>query len=114
MGSHRTARRSAAGGCGMVFASTIFLFLFLPLVLALHAASRNGRYRNSLLLLASLVFYTWGEARYVLVVVVLVLLNFALAQVVEHFRDPGWRRATVALGVAANLALLGYFKYANF
>ncbi|HAL74407.1 MAG TPA: hypothetical protein DCM45_04845 [Clostridiales bacterium] len=62
----------------MVFSSPTFLFLFLPVVFALHALVPR-RYRNVLLLLASLIFYGWGEPVFVLVMVLSALANYLLA-----------------------------------
>ncbi|MDH4230112.1 MAG: MBOAT family protein [Nitrospirota bacterium] len=97
----------------MVFSSTVFLFLFLPLVLVLYAmAPRQAK--NPVLLAASLVFYAWGEMFFVSVMVLSISANYLCGLLLEQYRDgPGARRA-LALGVAANLLLLGTFKYANF
>ncbi|MDH5526404.1 MAG: MBOAT family protein [Nitrospirota bacterium] len=97
----------------MVFSSPIFLFLFLPLVLGLYALAPRAL-KNGVLLGASLVFYAWGEMFFVGVMLLSIAANFLCGMLLDHYRDgPGAKRA-LALGIAANLLLLGTFKYANF
>lgn len=103
----------------MLFNSYAFILGFMPLTLLLfHGLRRAGFARGSIGLLAlmSLVFYGWWNPIYLLLIVPLMLLNFALATRIVP-RDG--RRAPVAkpllvLGIIVNLAALGYFKYANF
>ncbi len=97
----------------MVFSSSVFLFLFLPLVLTLYFVV-PVRARNLLLLLASLIFYAWGEGFFVTIMLASIVLNYAGGLLIHRYR--GQRAAKLALAVAvfANLALLSSFKYANF
>jgi alginate O-acetyltransferase complex protein AlgI len=97
----------------MVFASPVFLFLFLPLTLAAHFALPR-RWRNGVLLAASLVFYAWGEARYVPLVLASVGFNWLLGRKVGGPAAPRIRRRWLALAIAGNLGVLAVFKYANF
>ena len=97
----------------MVFASPIFLFLFLPLTLAAYFAVPRGG-RNSVLLAASLVFYAWGEAPYLALVIGSVLFNYAVGGAIGRSEDAPARKRWLALGVTGNLTALGIFKYANF
>ncbi len=97
----------------MVFSSTIFLFLFLPAVLAGYFLAPGWRTRNALLLAASLFFYAWGEAHYVVVLLVSVVANALLGRRIEG-AEGARRRAWLYLAVGINLLLLGYFKYAGF
>jgi len=94
----------------MVFSSPIFLFLYLPLTLALHFILPQ-RLRNFFLLLASLFFYSWGEVASCWVVVVSVVLNYSFAAWIDVSPQ---KNKVLALGVFANLLLLGWFKYAAF
>jgi alginate O-acetyltransferase complex protein AlgI len=97
----------------MVFASPIFLFLFLPLTLvAYFAVPRGGR--NGVLLVASLAFYAWGEAPYLVLVIGSVLFNYAIGSAIGRTEGQTARRRWLAVGVAGNLTALGIFKYANF
>ena len=97
----------------MLFGSPVFLFCFLPLVLGLHLVLPRGL-RNPLLLAASLVFYAWGEPRFVLVMVASLVGNYALGRLVDRAVDRGGARTWLALAVAFNLGLLAWFKYAGF
>lgn len=97
----------------MVFASPIFLFLFLPLTLAAYFAFPRA-WRNGVLLVASLVFYAWGEAPYLAPVLGSVAFNFAIGGAIGRSADPVSRKRWLALGVAGNLGALAIFKYANF
>ncbi|MEO8754953.1 MAG: hypothetical protein ABI624_19990, partial [Casimicrobiaceae bacterium] len=97
----------------MVFASPIFLFLFLPATLAAYfIVPRN--WRNGVLLVASLAFYAWGEAPYLALVVGSVLFNYAIGGAISRAEEPRARKRWLALGVAGNLTALAIFKYANF
>lgn len=97
----------------MVFSSTVFLFIFLPVVFGLHCALPR-RFRNGLLLLASLIFYAWGEPLFVLVMMASIAVNGALALCVGGAATPRRRRAFMAVSVAFNLGMLAVFKYADF
>jgi alginate O-acetyltransferase complex protein AlgI len=100
----------------MVFSSVTFLFFFLPAVLiAYHAAPR--RIRNGLLVMASLLFYTWGAGALVIPLVASIALNYVFGLGIERAIDGELRRrAQQVLGVAVvmNVGLLAWFKYANF
>lgn len=95
----------------MVFSSPVFLFLFLPVVLLLVLFFRGHRAQNTVLLLASLLFYAWGEQQYVLLMLAVALFNHGCALLLARTRRPGW---VVAFAVAADLACLAWFKYAAF
>lgn len=92
----------------MVFSSLVFLSIFLPAVLILHTAIPNRKLRNALLLVASLLFYAYGEPVYVLLMVLSALFNYGIARVM------GKRRWVLGLAVIVNIGLLGVFKYAGF
>ena len=96
----------------MVFASPLFLFVFLPLVLALHFAAPRA-WRNWVLLAASLAFYAWGEAPYVALVLASVAFNWWTGVRIAA-GDLRARKRWLALGIAGNLGTLAVFKYANF
>ena len=97
----------------MVFSSPIFLFIFLPLVLAGYFAAR-GRRRNLWLLGMSLVFYGWGEPRFVLVMLVSIAANFGFGLWLDRRRGQPGAQALLAIAVALNLGLLVTYKYAAF
>ncbi len=96
----------------MVFSSPLFLFLFLPVVLGLYLVC-PGRLRNGLLLAASLSFYAWGEPKLVAVMIVSIVMNWALVLPMNPSR-PRASGMLLALAVAGNLGLLGFYKYGHF
>jgi alginate O-acetyltransferase complex protein AlgI len=97
----------------LVFSSTLFLFLFLPVLLALYLTP--GRIvKNTLLVVASVLFYAWGEPKFLAIVLVSIALNYTLGLIVERCSS-GWQsKAAITAAVVINIGLLGYFKYANF
>ena len=97
----------------MLFSSPLFLFLFLPAVLGLYFIL-TPRFRNAMLLTASLIFYMWGEGRYVLVMVAIIAVNYVAGRLVEAFPDGLSARLLLPLAVVVNIGLLVVFKYANF
>lgn len=94
----------------MLFSSQVFVLLFLPAVLAVFYLTADAHRRLLLLTLASFVFYGWWDPRFVPLLVGSIAGNWWLAR---RYGAGRWRWALVA-GVAFNLALLGWFKYADF
>jgi alginate O-acetyltransferase complex protein AlgI len=97
----------------VVFASPIFLFLFLPLTLAAYFAFPRA-WRNGVLLVASLAFYAWGEARYLPLIIGSVAFNWVMGRAIGGATDARLRKRWLSLAIAGNLAALMVFKYANF
>jgi len=97
----------------VIFASPLFLFVFLPAVLLAYAVAPAGL-SSWVVLAASILFYAWGAPTFVVVVLASALLDLAVVRLMASARAPAVRRALATLGVAANLSVLGYFKYANF
>lgn len=98
----------------MPFASIHFLFLFLPVVFLVFYLVPNKWYRNSILLLASLVFYGWADPTHLPLLLFSVILNFAAAILCENAQQSGHHRnARILLicAVTANLLLLFVYKY---
>ncbi|MDR3050376.1 MAG: MBOAT family protein [Oscillospiraceae bacterium] len=96
----------------MLFSSLPFLVLFLPAVLLLHLAAPRP-IKNAVLLLASVLFYAWGEAAYAPLMLVSLVLNYAFGLACASPRR--WVRGVgVGLSLAVNLGALAYFKYADF
>ncbi len=96
----------------MVFSSITFLLCFLPVTLIAYYLAGN-RLRNLVLLLASLLFYAWGEGGYVLIMLLSIALNFVVGRLLDRTEGKQARTAVLAGGIGLNLALLGYFKYGN-
>ena len=98
----------------MVFSSLYFLCVFLPLNLALYYLIKKNAYRNWLLIITSLIFYAWGEPVWVLLLIFSTLFDYFNALLAERYRGDWKGKAAVALSVAGNLLILGYFKYSGF
>lgn len=98
----------------MIFSSILFLYLFLPVVLILYF-SVGYRFRNLILLSASLFFYAWGELGYVLLMLFSITINWIFGLGIERTKmQPRVCQFVLGAGIAVNLALLGFFKYGNF
>lgn len=95
----------------MIFSSIPFLYYFLPLVLLLCYLVPS-RARNAFLLLASLVFYAWGEPKYLPVMAAATALGYGFGLAIERFRR--FRKPLLVLSIASSLGFLLYFKYADF
>ena len=95
----------------MVFSSLTFICVFLPVVFLLHQVLPGIRAKNVLLIIASLVFYAYGEPVYVVLMIGSTLINWGLGMLVG--RSARHRRAWLGVAVAVNLSLLGVFKYAG-
>jgi alginate O-acetyltransferase complex protein AlgI len=98
----------------MVFSSPIFLFLFLPVVLTLYPVLPGLRLRNLWLLAVSIVFYAWGEALFVFLMLGSTLMNYALGLWVDRESETACGKWAVGVAVALNIGLLAFFKYAGF
>ncbi|MCC3155911.1 MBOAT family protein [Hymenobacter sp. 15J16-1T3B] len=96
----------------MVFSSTLFLFYFLPAFLLLYFAAPQ-RLKNPVALLASVGFYAWGGLNFLALFLGSVVVNFVLIRFMD--RAAGWqKRIYLILSIVLNVAMLFYFKYANF
>ena len=94
----------------MVFSSVTFLCIFFPIVFLLHAVLPNGKMRNAALILASLLFYAYGEPVYVILLLVSVALNYLFGLGVAGRK----KKAVLTAAVIVNIGLLFVFKYAGF
>ena len=98
----------------MVFSSIVFLFAFLPPVLAVYYLA-PARLRNLVLLAASLIFYAWGEPVYIGLMVYSILWNYVMGLDIARQREKGRQgRGSLTLGILVNLLILGFFKYYGF
>ena len=99
----------------MVFSGLNFLFIFLPIVLLLYYICPK-KARNCFLMLASLVFYAWGEPKYVLIMIGATIFGYFIGRLIQYFKEKERKNmALVALivSVVANLSVLGVYKYAG-
>ena len=97
----------------MVFSSVVFLFRFLPLFFILYYLL-PGRMKNVLLFLGSLFFYAWGEPVYVVLMLFSTLVDYTHGRMLERFRGKRGAKCILFSSVLINLALLCFFKYADF
>lgn len=99
----------------MLFSSLTFVWFFLPALALIYYLAPGRNIKNAVLLIASLLFYSWGEPRYVALVLLSILFNYLFGLAIGKAGGrKGLRRAALAVCVGANLCLLGYFKYFNF
>jgi alginate O-acetyltransferase complex protein AlgI len=97
----------------MVFSSVVFLFFFLPIFLVAYFLAPTTFLKNVTALAFSLVFYAWGGPAFLLLLLSSIAFNFAAALIIDRSRDR-LRTILLAIGVGANLVLLGVFKYSGF
>ena len=99
----------------MVFSSIVFLFVFLPVVLALYYVVPAIRWKNVILLAASIIFYAWGEPVYIVLMLLSILFNFVMGLELERLREDSRRKKlNLIFTVIVNLCILGIFKYYGF
>jgi alginate O-acetyltransferase complex protein AlgI len=96
----------------MLFSSAEFIFVFLPITFFVYfwLAERNQSYARLWLLFASIFFYGWWDYRNILLIAISMVFNFAVGNSIAKER----RKSVLVLGVVINLAVLFYYKYANF
>lgn len=97
----------------MLFSSMTFLFVFMPLVMAVYFLSKK-EIRNYVLLIASIIFYAWGEPRYLAIMIITILVNYAGAILLDKHYSSRQRLWIVSLTIVLDLSFLFYFKYFNF
>ena len=100
----------------MTFSSLVFLFVFFPVTFILYALIRQKTARNVILIIASIVFYAFGEPVAVMIMIVSVLLNYLFGLLCASESDPSGKKAKTAvfLAVLVNIGLLIAYKYTGF
>ena len=103
----------------MLFSSLTFIFLFLPVVLFLYFIIPNKyiKIKNTILLIFSLIFYAWGEPKYIILMIITVFISWIFGLLLEHFKKKKKakiRKITFIISIITILASLLYFKYTNF
>lgn len=98
----------------MLFSSLTFLFIFLPIVLILYNTIGRRRIvmQNTILLIASLFFYAWGEPRFILIMMLSIVINYIFAILISD--SVNYRKLFLIIDIVLNLSLLYVFKYLNF
>lgn len=98
----------------MVFSSTIFTFLFLPIVLLIYYLSKET-YRNNILLIASLLFYAYGEPQFVFLMIFSIIANWGMALLIEKYRNNTLvSKLMLGIAVFTDIGILFIFKYFDF
>ena len=101
----------------MEFSSTVFLFIFLPVLLLIYYCKliKSIKVKNIILLIASLLFYAYGEPIYVFVMIGSIILNYFIGIFIDKYKDKKKiKKAFLIIGVILNVVLLVCFKYLNF
>lgn len=100
----------------MVFSSILFLFYFLPIVLIVYFLSPR-KYKNTVLFLSSLIFYSWGEPKYIWIMIFSTILDYTCGRFVDFYNKRGQidkSKLWLLVSILGNLGLLGFFKYSDF
>ncbi|MEE5991274.1 MAG: MBOAT family protein, partial [Lachnospiraceae bacterium] len=105
----------------MVFSSATFLIVFLPLTMALYyllgvVVTKSMAVKNLILLVASLIFYAWGEPVYIILMLLSIFFNFIVGKDMEQAKKMNKKKKARSLFIFAiifNIGVLGFFKYAN-
>lgn len=98
----------------LVFSNLIFAAVFLPLVFALYYICKNITYRNTIIVISSLVFYAWGEPSLVIMLAVSLILNYTYGRLIDKFYAKSGARIAFIAALITNFGFLGVFKYAGF
>ncbi len=99
----------------MLFSSTTFIFMFLTLLLILYFPIKNTKYRNIILLIFSLIFYSWGEPKYIFLMLITVLIAYVFGLLIDKYRNDK-KKSKLFLVISVILILLNLFifKYLDF
>lgn len=97
----------------MIFSSITFLYYFLPTVILLYFSAPK-KLKNTVLLISSLVFYAWGEPKYVLLMVIDIFLSYIAGLLIERFQGRILSKIFMIISISVSLAFLLFFKYCNF
>ena len=97
----------------MVFSSITFLVYFLPVFLLLYHLAPH-KYKNAVILFASIYFYSWGGPRFIFVILGTTFVDYFLVNAMHEQKSSGAKKKFLVLSLCLNLGLLFYFKYCNF
>jgi len=98
----------------LVFSSLNFMYLFLPVCLLLYFILRSIKARNYLLLAMSLLFYAWGEPKWIILMIVTTLIDYGAGLLVDKYRGQKLAKWALAGSVVITLSFLAVFKYLGF
>lgn len=97
----------------MVFSSTVFLFLFLPLTLLGYYLIKD-KFKNAWLLLVSIIFFSWSQPQYLWIIILNIIINYIGAYLISYSKKNTNRQIFLISTVFLNLLILYYFKYFDF
>ncbi len=99
----------------MLFSSLTFLFGFLPLLFLLYFIIPSRKIKNIVLLLFSLIFYAWGEPKYIVLMLITTLVSYVLGLLIDHFKNrTKIKRSLLVISIILIIGNLIFFKYTNF
>ena len=98
----------------MVFSSVTFLYLFLPLCFVLYFIAPNIKWKNLVLTVMSLVFYAWGEPKWIILLILSTTVHYVAALIIEKYRGGKKAKAALAGAITVSLVSLFIFKYLDF
>ena len=97
----------------MLFVSPVFIFMFLPIVFAVHYFL-DPKYKNAFLALSSFIFYAWGGLQYALLILLSTIVNYILGRVLGVSQRSNTKRIYLVVAIVYNIGILAFFKYFNF
>ena len=98
----------------MVFSSVVFLYIFLPIMLLIYFIVPK-KFKNAVMILASLIFFAWGEIRYIFIMLILAVMDFWCGNNInKNEGNKKVQKIYLAIDVGVNLLILFFFKYADF
>ncbi len=98
----------------MVFSSIVFLYMFLPIMLLIYFIVPK-KFKNLVMIIASFIFFAWGEIRYIPIMLILAVLDYWCGNKInENFNDKKKKRLYLWINISVNLIILFFFKYADF
>lgn len=95
----------------MVFSSIVFLYIFLPILLITYFIVPS-KFKNAVMIVASLIFFAWGEIRYIAIMLILAIMDFICGNKIH--KNPEKKKLYLWIDVGINLLILFFFKYADF
>ena len=98
----------------MLFSSLTFLFMFLPILLLLYFVNKNIKYRNCILLIFSLIFYSWGEPKYIILMLLTTFVVYVSGLIIEKNRNNIKSKLSLTISIVICLLSLFIFKYLYF
>ena len=102
------------GGKKVVFSSIVFLYIFLPIMLIIYFMVPD-KLKNAVMIIASLIFFAWGEIRYIFIMLVLAIMDYICGKKIDEYHEnKKKKRLYLFIDISVNLLILFFFKYADF